>query len=320
MVPTKKSEANRHNARLSTGPHDTSITRFNATRHGIFSAEVPIPAVDGEDAHQRFEELKQGLTDYWDPIGTQEECLVEMLAILNWRWQRVVLYEAKGIRFEIDRALAEQRAVEERIRAVVPEGYEYIADTDGLIAAEAHLARVVDAADKVDPLLISDEVWQWAVSLMEDRLKLEVPELLGRSGGADDTAAEETSLQHRRALVKQACKLAKIQQKEFWRQVKEWLGEVHTTLADAAERSRELDHRIGQALLPDDLVLAKVLKYEPHIWKLIEKVTHELERMQARQKSGRPLAPLAIDVDVNVEAPQPKGSSMKLADYLHPSG
>jgi len=320
MVPTKKSEANRHNAQLSTGPHDTSITRFNATRHGIFSAEVPIPAVDGEDAHQRFEELKQGLTDYWGPVGTQEECLVEMLAILNWRWQRVVLFEGKGIRFQIDRALAEQRAVEERIRAVVPEGYEYIANTDGLIDAGAYLARVVDAADKGDPLLNSDEVWKWAVALMEDRLKLTVHELLGRSGGGDDTAAEECSLQDRRAMVKQACKLAKIQQREFWRQVKEWLGEVHTTVADAAERSRELDQRIRQALLPDDMVLAKVLKYEPHIWKLIEKVTHELGRMQARQKTGRPLAPLAMDVDVNVEAAKPKGSGMTLGDYLNPSG
>ena len=108
-------------------------------------------------------------------------------------------------------------------------------------------------------------------------------------------------------MVKQACKLAKIQQREFWRQVKEWLSEVHTTLADAAERSRELDERIGQALLPDDLVLAKVLKYESHIWKLSEKVIHELERMQGRQKTGLPLAPLAIDVDVNVEAAKPEG-------------
>ena len=181
MASEKKCEANRQNAQLSTGPHDTAITRFNATRHGIFSTEVPIPAVDGEDAHQRFEELKQGLTDYWDPMDTQEDCLVEMLATLHWRWQRVVLYEGKGIRFQIDRALAEQRAVKERIRAVVPEGYEYIADTDGLIAGEAHMARVVDAADKVDPLLISDEVWKWAVSLMEDRLKLKAHEFLGRS-------------------------------------------------------------------------------------------------------------------------------------------
>ena len=307
MASEKKCEANRQNAQLSTGPHDTAITRFNATRHGIFSTEVPIPAVDGEDAHQRFEELKQGLTDYWDPIDTQEDCLVEMLATLHWRWQRVVLYEGKGIRFQIDRALAEQRAVKERIRAVVPEGYEYIADTDGLIAGEAHMARVVDAADKVDPLLISDEVWKWAVSLMEDRLKLKAHELLGRSDSGDDTAVEECSLRDRRAMVKQACKLAKIQQREFWRQVKEWLSEVHTTLADAAERSRELDERIGQALLPDDLVLAKVLKYESHIWKLIEKVIHELERMQGRQKTGLPLAPLAIDVDVNVEAAKPEG-------------
>ena len=33
----RKREANQRNARLAKGPHDTSLTRLNAVKHGILS-------------------------------------------------------------------------------------------------------------------------------------------------------------------------------------------------------------------------------------------------------------------------------------------
>ncbi len=42
----KKIEANRHNAKKSTGPKNTSLTRYNALKHGILSKEILLDGYD----------------------------------------------------------------------------------------------------------------------------------------------------------------------------------------------------------------------------------------------------------------------------------
>lgn len=57
MVSEQKLIANRQNAQSSTGPKGTSITRYNATRHGVLASATVIEAVDGEGASGNHAQL-----------------------------------------------------------------------------------------------------------------------------------------------------------------------------------------------------------------------------------------------------------------------
>ena len=54
MASSKKSDANKRNAKLSKGPIDTSKTRFNALKHGILSKEAFIIAGDWQEDGEEF--------------------------------------------------------------------------------------------------------------------------------------------------------------------------------------------------------------------------------------------------------------------------
>jgi hypothetical protein len=76
MEYTKKIEANRRNAQLSTGPKNTDGTRWNAARHGVLSGGGVIEVIDGADARELHEELRTRLWEGLSPVGFVEEDLV----------------------------------------------------------------------------------------------------------------------------------------------------------------------------------------------------------------------------------------------------
>ena len=93
MTTERQVEANRRNARKSTGPRTDggkAITRFNALRHGLLSQQVVIP---GED-EQAFAQLQESiLAEFWPEGALQGELVDQMLAAL-WRLRRLRKVEA----------------------------------------------------------------------------------------------------------------------------------------------------------------------------------------------------------------------------------
>lgn len=85
MVSQQKLKANRSNAKKSTGPRDTSKTRFNALRHGILSRETLIVTGNGQEDVDAFEDLCSELRVALAPNGALEDLLVEELIVLTWR-------------------------------------------------------------------------------------------------------------------------------------------------------------------------------------------------------------------------------------------
>src|SRR5271169_1830104 len=59
-----KASANRRNARMSTGPRDTSSTRLNATRHGLLSEGIT--ELDDAEGYRDFRRRLQG--SYFDEM------------------------------------------------------------------------------------------------------------------------------------------------------------------------------------------------------------------------------------------------------------
>lgn len=93
MATRNQIEANRRNAKKSTGPRTSAGKRnssANAIKHGL-TAE-PGRVLAQEDPAERAR-LEAGLMDYWEPQGEQELLLVRQITDAAWRMQRAGRFE-----------------------------------------------------------------------------------------------------------------------------------------------------------------------------------------------------------------------------------
>jgi hypothetical protein len=91
-----KADSNRLNAQNSTGPGDTTSTRFNAVKHGLLAKGIT--ELDDADA---YESLVQQLTLAYDPVGDLEIFWVRRIAFCMTRLDRAARLEANYINAEI---------------------------------------------------------------------------------------------------------------------------------------------------------------------------------------------------------------------------
>jgi hypothetical protein len=91
-----KADSNRRNATRSTGPHDTTSTRFNAVQHGLLARGIT--ELDDPEA---YESLVQRLTEAYRPVGDLEAFFVERISFHMIRLQRAGRLEAEYITGEI---------------------------------------------------------------------------------------------------------------------------------------------------------------------------------------------------------------------------
>ncbi len=93
MTSFRQIEANRRNARLSTGPvteEGKKRSRRNAVRHGL-TAETVIDALEDAEDYAAFE---MAVTADYDAQSAVERELVLRLASLLWRLRRATIIEA----------------------------------------------------------------------------------------------------------------------------------------------------------------------------------------------------------------------------------
>jgi len=82
-------------SRQSTGPRTSQgkdRSKYNAVKHGIFSKVIVLKA----EPRIAFDALLNGLFHDLQPEGELEEILVEKLAILIWRYRRLIVAEAEN--------------------------------------------------------------------------------------------------------------------------------------------------------------------------------------------------------------------------------
>jgi hypothetical protein len=90
-ISAERATANRENAKLSTGPHHTESTRYNATKHGLLSEGIT--ELDNPEVFAAFlGELKEEL----QPVGILEEECVSQIAIYTLRLRRARRLEAEA--------------------------------------------------------------------------------------------------------------------------------------------------------------------------------------------------------------------------------
>ena len=93
MVSQRQLEANRANAKRSTGPKSTSgkaRSRLNAVTHGLTTRQLVVGAEKPED----FDALREALFADLEPSGALQCELVDEIARFQWRLRRIPVLEA----------------------------------------------------------------------------------------------------------------------------------------------------------------------------------------------------------------------------------
>jgi hypothetical protein len=93
MATIKQIDANRQNARKSTGPRTPegkARVSKNAITHGFTSRDIVIPG----ESQESFDALHAGFLESFRPTDAFEESLVLQMAIAQWRTLRLVRGEA----------------------------------------------------------------------------------------------------------------------------------------------------------------------------------------------------------------------------------
>lgn len=154
MTSPRQLEANRHNARRSTGPttaHGKARVAQNAITHGLLSQDTLLPDEDP----QGLQTLADALRAEWNPEGAQEHLLVDMMIRAAWRLGRLARVETGLFAWEHLGILAERagRAARSYERGAVDafsEKYEQptITDSEKHQTAMTHAKRLTTLRDE----------------------------------------------------------------------------------------------------------------------------------------------------------------------------
>jgi hypothetical protein len=150
----RKINANRANARHSTGPRSSAgkaKSRLNALKHGLRSEQVVIP---GEDPGAFDAECAAWSAD-WQPKSHTRAILVERAAATSWRLRRCVRIEGARLQqMTLNNLAAYDKAVDKRVLGSINKlrseprqaVAELLNDAQGIIALRGFWSDLADAA------------------------------------------------------------------------------------------------------------------------------------------------------------------------------
>ncbi len=158
MTSSKQFEANRRNAKNSSGPKTATgkaSSKMNALKHGLTAETVVIRGEDPEE----FEAMRQELAHEFAPATTYTQFVVDRLAANLWRLRRVPILEAAILEYEC--LGAEQEDARETVLQhstfmidKVPESEDFPDNSDECISAQQQLART-EAERKVPAAILA---------------------------------------------------------------------------------------------------------------------------------------------------------------------
>src|ERR1700734_2501304 len=132
MTSFRQIEANRRNARLSTGPtteEGKRKSRRNAVRHGL-TAETVIDALEDAEDYAAFE---IAVTSDYDVRTAVERELVLRLASLLWRLRRATAIECGLFKIQAEHLLdfRQRRQAHQERQKIIDNVYRLALATDG---------------------------------------------------------------------------------------------------------------------------------------------------------------------------------------------
>src|SRR5262245_20741165 len=135
MTTLAKVEANRRNARLSTGPRTgagKAVVATNAVSHGIFAR---MPVLDGAHSSD-WDRHRAGVVAALAAAGLLEVSFAERIALLLWQLGRLARYQAAVTNAAIEDAILLPPDTDPVERAHLPTGQW---EDDYLVSSELNL-------------------------------------------------------------------------------------------------------------------------------------------------------------------------------------
>jgi hypothetical protein len=291
--PAKLEQVVEPSSRKSTGPRTPQgkqRSKYNALKHGLLSKTV---LLEGE-SRVEYLLLLNGLRDDFQPQGKLESVLVENLAAQLWRTRR---------RFQ-----AENAEVSEKMELT---GAEFIAKrhveawdfsrsaitSDGLLKNSNNPLVVREAKEMLD---------MFRESFIQCGFR-EDSRILKKLYGQDQDKGIPYGL---RLVYDVYATLAKLGEKSGDTSNEDKLKTIMVTLIDAeikrltkmekvleAIDRRRMDYKSLAAVIPGQEASDRLLRYETHVSREIDRILNRLERLQ-RIRKGQPLPP-QVDVKIS---------------------
>jgi hypothetical protein len=297
MGNTKALGSKASSVHKSTGPR-TGLGKFrsqrNATKHAIFSK---LAVVKGE-SETELNVLKNGLNEYFKPVGMFEAVLVDTIVTTLWRQRRVLIAERAEI--ESGRDFLEW---DERHRQLVDAGTVPAISDDGGLMRKIANAEVREAClfwlntlkrsiekrgfypdEDATTLAVlygySDDGFHWQEDLTKQYSAL------------SSTAGEPDDVRKRNNLSSpEECKTI------FLDAIDSEIG----TLASYQKEQEEVEsHRLKlnslRQAIPDSLGFDRLLRYSTKLERTLDRTLSQLERAQALRRGHPVLAPVKVDI------------------------
>ncbi len=271
-VSERKLQANRENAKKSTGPktpRGKAYSRRNALKHGLFVRHITDFEALREDPCE-FQALINGLWDQYQPIGKAEEIEVERIALCCWRLKR-------SWRYENAVNLAARR---DFVRRELGEEEPYCKERDK--EEQAVILQLQSAKKELEETSeVSQELKQRIFAIMP---------------GFEAVWSELEKAAQERVNEPDVTKM-------FRKLSPQWPSWALAIVSDGIARLEPLSSRrwinvietaVGQIAIPNTDVVDKILRYEAMTEKSLSRALDRLERLQRRRRGELVPPPLSV--------------------------
>lgn len=281
-------------------PAGKTKSKFNALKHGILSSAA---VLETESAGE-YSRFVSELADVLEPVGRLEETLVEKIASTIWRHRRLLRAEAAEIGCAgllAEKTLA-QRVTDMRLANA------FFGDGGSVQKAilshnEAGLFSAIQLMKQLRERILADGL-DW------DRDRRGLEELFGKAllEEAQGNRPEAESRPQNAALPARYRQLlgesegqrrgpkseaSQIMAEELTQQI-DFLQPVALAAVDRGKKFERF--RAAQSLVPEEKDCDRIIRYEAHLDRMLDRALSQLERLQ-RMRLGQTVLP-AIKVDV----------------------
>jgi hypothetical protein len=264
-VSERKRQANRENARKSTGPTSRAgkdKSKMNPVKHGILCDELIIRSGEGREDLTTFEQLLAGLRADYRPVGTLEAILVEQMAGYLWKQRRAQRHENGAIQRQIERRRNQETLQSEaRFQEALATG-----------SSLEHSARGIQhLLDSLEVVIDQVQGGGWLVDsckFLADHFRTHILRLPAPEKVADSLPEDVDPKQLVKELKAQRARL------------RERLPEIEASEKDEGEA------RVQSYMLPEGHELDLVLRYEAALDRKLHKTMDRLGRVQADRRAA----------------------------------
>ena len=297
MASKKQIQANRRNARKSTGPKTPkgkALAKRNSLKHGLCAKEVVIDDGEGAEDRQEFDAMLADLVDQFQPVGSLEEMMVEKIATSYWRLRRANRYEVGVIRESLDTATDNYYEKtdhhDERYHKTDAEIDEQIKEnTDQIKACQGNLKQLKKSAKNGDDLSTIDDWEHNCEWLMDKYHHLLIDE------------------DYRWQALREKLNSIGFSDAQIWQMlidlceehIHEASEEIDQLKKDKISNKLRLQRINKMGSLPDKFEMDKLLRYETAIERQMYQAIKQLEREQRRRLGDHVPPPVQVDIETH---------------------